>query len=205
MNRTLGTGFVVVAIVTVTIFGGSIEELPLPTPTIISSLTPTSVVTPTPSFSQSLASDVKLNPCWLPSAILQTMGAMLGIYVVIYILALPMLLDKREKLTLPRLIEGETEDVTESFKAIQALWLANIAFLILIITSSLTIILGVLWLDSLSAKLIITGPMPYLGYATLYLFLISVTCICIYSILIILFLVYQMNPIKNWHFIRYEK
>jgi hypothetical protein len=205
MNRTLGTGFVVVAIVTVTIFGGSIEELPLPTPTIISSLTPTSVVTPTPSFSQSLASDVKLNPCGLASAILQTMGAMLGIYVVIYILALPMLLDKREKLTLPRLIEGETEDVTESFKAIQALWLANIAFLILIITSSLTIILGVLWLDSLSAKLIITGPMPYLGYATLYLFLISVTCICIYSILIILFLVYQMNPIKNWHFIRYGK
>jgi hypothetical protein len=47
--------------------------------------------------------------------------------------------------------------------------------------------------------------MPYLGYATLYLFLISVSCICIYSILIIHFLVYQMNPFKNWHFIRHEK
>lgn len=146
-----------------------------------------------------------MDTCWLPSAILQTMGAMLGIYVVIYILALPMLLDEREKLTLPRLIESGAEDATESFKAIHALQLANIAFFILIVSSSSTIISGVLWLDSLSAKLIITSPMPYLGYATLYLFLISVSCICIYSILIIHFLVYQMNPFKNWHFIRHEK
>jgi hypothetical protein len=205
MNRTLGTGFVVVAIVIVTIFAGSIEEQPLPMSTMISSLTPTPVVTPTPSSSQSLASDVKLNPCWLPSTIIQTIGTMFGIYVVIYILALPILLEQRNKFTFQKVLESKGKYLEAFIETIHALQLANIAFFILIISSSLTIISGVLWLDSLSAKLIITTPMPYLGYITLYSFLISVTCICMYSIFIILFLVYQRNPIKNWHFKRYAK
>ena len=52
MNKKLRTGFVVVAIVAVTLFAGCIDELPLPTPTPISSPTPTPVVTPTPTPSQ---------------------------------------------------------------------------------------------------------------------------------------------------------
>ena len=52
MNKKLRTGFVVVAIVAVTIFAGCIDEIPLPTPTPISSPTPTPVVTPTPTPSQ---------------------------------------------------------------------------------------------------------------------------------------------------------
>ena len=49
MNKKLGTGFVVVAIVAVTIFAGCIDELPIPTPTQMPSPTPTHVVTPTPT------------------------------------------------------------------------------------------------------------------------------------------------------------
>ena len=58
MNRALGTGFVVVALVIATIFAGCIDEFPIPTPTPSSSSTPSPqsspspspVVTPTPSF-----------------------------------------------------------------------------------------------------------------------------------------------------------
>jgi len=52
MNKKLGTGFVVVAIVAVTLFAGCIDELPLPTPTQMPSPTPTHIVTPTPTPSQ---------------------------------------------------------------------------------------------------------------------------------------------------------
>jgi deoxyribonuclease-1-like protein len=50
MNRAIGTGFVVVALVIATIFAGCIEELPIPMPTPSSSPTPSLVVTPIPSF-----------------------------------------------------------------------------------------------------------------------------------------------------------
>jgi hypothetical protein len=49
MNKKLGTGFVVVAVVAVTLFAGCIDELPLPTPTQMPSPTPTHAVTPTPT------------------------------------------------------------------------------------------------------------------------------------------------------------
>ena len=63
MNEKLGIGFVVVAIVAVTIFAGCVEEAPMPTPTPTSmpsptpTFTPTPEVTPTPTPSQPPVSD----------------------------------------------------------------------------------------------------------------------------------------------------
>ena len=62
MNKKLGIGFVVVAIVAVTIFAGCVEEAPIstPTPTPMPSptFTPTPEMAPTPTPLQTPASDV---------------------------------------------------------------------------------------------------------------------------------------------------
>ena len=146
-----------------------------------------------------------MDPCWLPSAIVQTMGAMLGIYVGIYILALPRLLEYRKNLTFKGLFEHVEhreglEDILISIDANRALHLANLAFFSLILLCGSTIIVSTLWLDSLSTNLVIIRSNPYLGYIAICLFLFSVTIICIYSILIIVFVVYQLSPIKGQHF-----
>ncbi|MDI6886046.1 MAG: right-handed parallel beta-helix repeat-containing protein [archaeon] len=53
MNEKLGSGFVIVAIIAVTILAGCAEEAPMPTPTptLMPSPTPTHGVTPSPSLS----------------------------------------------------------------------------------------------------------------------------------------------------------
>jgi len=37
------------------------------------------------------------DPYWLPSAIMQTMGAIIGIYVVIYVFVMPPLIKRRKE------------------------------------------------------------------------------------------------------------
>ena len=61
--------------------------------------------------------------CWLPSTIMQTTGALLGIYAVVYVLTL----DKLIKKTI----------------------IINIAFLIVVISSLITIFINLLWLEFL--------------------------------------------------------
>lgn len=147
-----------------------------------------------------------MDPCWLPSAIMQTTGAILGIFVAIYVLALPRLLELTKALEPNELInklgdkEGK-EHIHRGFDALKGLKIFNVCFILLIIFCCLTIIFSTLWLDSLTTNVLITnsiflGP---LGSLATCLFLFSVIFICVYSILIIYFVLYWLSPIKGMY------
>lgn len=148
-----------------------------------------------------------MDPCWLPSAIMQTTGAILGIFVAIYVLALPRLLELTKALEPNELInklgdkEGK-EHIDRSFDALKGLKIFNMIFILLIIFCCLTIIFSTLWLDSLTTNVLITNSIFLgltLGFLATCLFLFSVILICVYSILIIYFVLYRLSPIKGMY------
>ncbi len=126
------------------------------------------------------------DPCWLPSAIMQTTGAILGIYVGLYILAIGRFMESLEKLheasTIPEVMKaGEKLD-----KSAEVAGSARGVFYGLIIASGLTIIANALWLDGLSANIFIPEhwPLNVLGFLGLMLFLVTVVYVCIFSIIV---------------------
>ena len=148
-----------------------------------------------------------MDPCWLPSAIMQTTGAILGIFVAIYVLALPRLLELTKALEPNELInklgdkEGK-EHIDRGFDALKGLKIFNVCFILLIIFCCLTIIFSTLWLDSLTTNVLITNSIFLgltLGFLATCLFLFSVIFICVYSILIIYFVLYWLSPIKGMY------
>jgi len=76
------------------------------------------------------------DPCWLPSAIMQTTAALLGLYVVVYVL------------TIERFLQPINKD--DSLYHVTILGLNFIGILAMSIS---TIILNTLWLDSISTKI----------------------------------------------------
>ena len=119
-----------------------------------------------------------MDPCWLPSAIMQTLGAMLGIFIGIYVLAVQNFLNE--------LTFGVEQAKQKSEKYKAHLGIANKAFFIIIFLCTTTIILNALWLDSLSTNLLVMRSIPLLGYIAFYLFCVSVSAICLYSIMMTL-------------------
>ena len=129
-----------------------------------------------------------MDPCWLPSAIMQTMGAMLGIYVGIYVLAVQRFLKslerRHEKLHeadgMPQILEegGRLMNIAKEVGG------AVGGFYALIIACSFTIIANALWLDSIATNIIIPRELSVLGVIGLSSFLFSVGYICLFSILL---------------------
>ena len=134
-----------------------------------------------------------MDPCWLPSAIMQTMGAMLSIYVGIYVLAVQRLFNRKAEIQTEQQADeqsGKVEYFTDMAEEIvnPKIGLVNKSFLILVILCGSTIIANSLWLDSLSTQLLITHSIPWLGYMAFSLFVCAVILICANSLWIIVWL-----------------
>ena len=126
------------------------------------------------------------DPYWLPSAIMQTMGAMLGIYVGIYVLAVQRHINRTGERHIE--IEHATKDKSSTFDSnLESVFDASLVriqkhFEVLVILCSTTIIANSLWLDSLSTQLLMPHYCSVLGYIAFILFLMAVIYICMYSV-----------------------
>ena len=134
-----------------------------------------------------------MDPCWLPSAIMQTMGAMLGIYVGIYVLAVQRLFNRKAEIQTEQQADEQSGEVEYFMNMAEEIvnpkiGLVNKSFLILVILCGSTIIANSLWLDCLSTQLLITHSIPWLGYMAFSLFVCSVILICVNSLWIIVWL-----------------
>jgi len=133
---------------------------------------------------------------------MQTTGALLGIFLAIYVLAIPRLLNLGRNLYPEKLVgligrKEKREEIEASFEAIRGLEKLNMAFILIIISCCLTIVLSTLWLDSLTTNLLITSATISglsLGYLAICFFLLSVSIIGFSSILIIHFVVKLFSP-----------
>ena len=119
------------------------------------------------------------DPYWLPSAIMQTMGAIIGIYVVIYVFVIQLL---RERL-------GTTYLIYNKKLKIELMPVLHCALIILLFSCLLTIAFSFLWLDYLTVGAYgayytnCTG--QQLQWLSTHLFLISLFLIFIFSCLLI--------------------
>jgi hypothetical protein len=125
---------------------------------------------------------------------MQTTGAILGIYIGIYILVIQRYLEALEKLrdasTMPEVLEEGKKAMTSAGAAGAAVG----AFYVLIFVCGFTIIANVLWLDALTNTMFMQG--GYVIYKNLLLrdllgvigfisFLVCVGYVCGFSILIL--------------------
>lgn len=133
------------------------------------------------------------DPSWLPSAIMQTTGAILGIYIGVYILVIQRYLEALEKLHEASTMPEVMEEGKKAMKSAGAAGAAVGAFYVLIFVCGFTIIANVLWLDALTNTMFIQG--GYVIYKNLLLrdlfgviglssFLFCVGYVCVFSILI---------------------
>ena len=120
------------------------------------------------------------DPSWLPSATMQTMGAIIGIYVVIYVFVVQALIRK-----------GGTTYLRynkEKKSGIELIPVLNAFFIILLFMGILTIVFNVLWLDYLTVGTYFVysdcqaNHLPFLSTS---FFLISLLFVFIYSCLLI--------------------
>ncbi len=86
----------------------------------------------------------------VPSAIMQTMGALLGIYIAVYVLALQYILP-----------------IKRQSKAYKFITVANGTFYSVVLSGTATIVFSTFWLYSLS---ILHRSTPLLGISVLFLF-----------------------------------
>lgn len=117
------------------------------------------------------------DPCWLPSAIMQTTAALLGIYAVIYVLAV-------ERIPYGRVVDKKFRLADSNQYGTTYGELLYLSFLFLIAMCSLTILFNSLWLDSLSTNIIIKQNLPYIGVIAYILFVLTVSYIATYSMAI---------------------
>ncbi|MBN1762261.1 MAG: hypothetical protein JW878_04180 [Methanomicrobia archaeon] len=146
-----------------------------------------------------------MDPCWLPSAIMQTTGAMVGIYLAIYILALPKLIELAPLFKLRAFITPNRErkkQATRGYIAKLLLTCVSMVFSVIIVTSCCIIYFSMLWLESLKTN---TPIITYFGIpvdnAVKTLFVISLIAIVIWSILInvvVLYLSYTTEYDKRF-------
>lgn len=110
------------------------------------------------------------DPCWLPSAIMQTTAALVGIYAVVYVLTAQS--------------SGSTAPTFIKFKKS---FVINVAFLTIVIFGILTVYLNSLWLDSLSTHIVYQSTPEWLNNYAWSFFKITLFLITIYTIQMILF------------------
>lgn len=119
------------------------------------------------------------DPYWLPSAIMQTMGAIIGIYVVIYVFVIQLLRERH----------GTTYLIYNEKLKIKLMPVLHGALIILLSSCLLTIVFNFLWLDYLTVGAYgayytnCTGQL--LQWLSTHLFLISIFLIFIFSCLLI--------------------
>lgn len=123
-----------------------------------------------------------MDPCWLPSAIMQTTGAMLGIYIGIYVLAIQRYLKSLEKLRGSTSMTKVLKAGREGHDTAKVGGFAVGSFYLLIFACGFTIIANAFWLDSLATNIVIPKEVSVLGVIGLSSFLISVGYICYFSI-----------------------
>ena len=114
------------------------------------------------------------DPCWLPSAIMQTTGALLGIYAVIYVFVMQRYWDR----------SGARRIAKTHIRELSYLFYAFIFF------GSATIILNTCWLDYITrAEPIgltnILFKVSWMQDVAIALFISTVILICAYSITMI--------------------
>jgi hypothetical protein len=107
--------------------------------------------------------------CWLPSAIMQTTGAIIGIYMIVYVYAVTKM-DRLEER-----FEGTDTILRKISLSRRSLWLIQI---LLINIGIITIALNALWLDSLTANVLQYPHKPFswipgFGFWSLMFFLIT--------------------------------
>ena len=109
------------------------------------------------------------DPCWLPSAIMQTMGALLGIYAVVYVL----IAERLGEAALPLFMSKHLKLIDAMFFLIFSLGIA-------------TIFTNLLWLDSLSTQIVFKGTsVVEIGALALVLFIGTLGIILLYTLVII--------------------
>lgn len=133
------------------------------------------------------------DPSWLPSAIMQTTGAILGIYVAVYILAIQRYWKSLENLRGSESMPQVMEEGGRAMNSAKARRSAEGAFFVLIFAFGFTIVFNALWLDALTNNIFIPGEyvvyddlllQDFLGAIGLTSFLFSVFYVCIFSIMI---------------------
>lgn len=114
------------------------------------------------------------DPCWMPSAIMQTMGALIGIYAVVYVLV-------AERL-------GSAASPPFRSKHLSHIRLKSIDVLFLIPFSLgiATIITNLLWLDSLSTQIVLDAASAVkVGERALSLFILALVTFLFYTLCLI--------------------
>ena len=115
------------------------------------------------------------DPCWLPSAIMQTTAALLGFFAVVYILTIEKIggMKNKEERVAGLKTEPVIFIVSEwGFKFLDKLFIAFLG------SSIFTIILNTLWLDSLSAKVLNLGFQSIGMWAMVFFGVTLGWCIC---------------------------
>ncbi|MCK4734634.1 MAG: hypothetical protein KAT65_19420 [Methanophagales archaeon] len=118
------------------------------------------------------------DPWWLPSAIMQTMGALIGIYAVVYVLVA----ERLGKAALPFQLFSRPKYLLHiHLKAIDVL------FFLVFSMGIATIITNSLWLDSLSTQIVLEAASAVeVGELALKLFITTLGVILFYTLYMIL-------------------
>ena len=105
------------------------------------------------------------DPSWLPSAIMQTMTAILGFYAVVYALVIEKVITLEFKRLKPQLFFG-----------------FNLFFIVFLGCCIYTICLNVFWLDSLSGN-VLNLEIPPIGTYTIISFFVTLLVMFAYTVI----------------------
>ena len=114
------------------------------------------------------------DPCWMPSAIMQTTGALLGIYAVVYVLVAQGL--GKAALTFPPLFSSKHLSHIHLKKI-------DVLFFAIVSVGIATIITNLFWLDSLSTQIVLEAASAgEVGEHALALFITTLGVILLYTL-----------------------
>lgn len=121
------------------------------------------------------------DPCWLPSAIMQTTTALLGFYAVVYALMI-----KKARI--------------ERYEHLNFLLFMgfNVSFITFLGFSIATICLNVLWLDRLSVN-VLNWEISQIGFYAIMSFFMTLLIMLVYTVLMIVMMGWlgKINPILS--------
>jgi hypothetical protein len=126
--------------------------------------------------------------CWLPSAIMQTTGALLGIYAVIYVLG-AQFLAKEKEFYMP----FSKGPIKEPVTPLRTIILFDSVFYVVVVISLLTIYFNYLWLADLTVG--VAEPKVPIDIVARGLFKAFLFGIGAYTVILITF--YRI-PLKKW-------
>jgi hypothetical protein len=129
------------------------------------------------------------DPCWFPSAVMQTAGAILGFYIVIYIFLSEVIENRMAIITDLTLRSVSSEDLQKLRAHIRRLdeIFDNMRpiFYLTIIVGGLAILVATVWLDSFTTHILGNFKTGYGGLITLLFFVFFIILVVSQSIYII--------------------